>query len=66
MGNYSKLQKNYLKRKFKTKVKFIKLPIINKLNIKKFALKFDQQTAIGFLCMCIIFASGMDFKINPI
>ena len=46
MGNYSKLQNNYLKKKFKTKLKFIKLPIISKFNIKKFALKHKKNALI--------------------
>jgi exopolysaccharide biosynthesis WecB/TagA/CpsF family protein len=46
MGNYSKLQNNYLKKKFKTKVKFIKLPVINKFNIKRFALKHKKNALI--------------------
>ena len=46
MGNYSKKQNQYLKKKFKTKVNFIKLPIIKGNNLKKFVPKLDNNSLV--------------------
>ena len=43
LGNHTKRQINYLKKKFKTKIRFINLPIINDKNIKKFAVKVKKN-----------------------
>ncbi len=46
MGNYSKKQNQYLKKKFNTKVNFIKLPIVKGNNLKKFVPKLDNNSLV--------------------
>jgi len=46
MGNYSKKQNFYLKKHFKTKVDFIKLPKISNDNLKKFIPKIKKNSLI--------------------
>ena len=46
MGNYSKKQNLFLKKKFKTKVNFIKLPKITKQNVNKFIPKIQKNSLI--------------------
>lgn len=46
LGNCTKKQKNFLKKKFKTKVVGIQLPIINQNNIKKYAPKIKKNSIV--------------------
>lgn len=46
MGNYSKIQYTYLKKKFKAKINFIKLPLINDSNFKKFIPKVSKNSLV--------------------
>ncbi len=46
MGNYSKKQNFFLKKKFKTKISFIKLPNITKKNLKKFIPKIQTNSLV--------------------
>ena len=46
MGNYSKIQNQYLKRKFKTKINFIELPIVKNNDLKKFVPKLDKNSLV--------------------
>ena len=43
MGNYSKKQNFYLRKNFKSKINFIKLPYVKENNLKKFAIKVSKK-----------------------
>ena len=46
MGNYTRKQHVFLQKKFKTKIKFVVLPIINKKNIKNYVIKIKKNSLI--------------------
>lgn len=46
MGSYSKKQNIFLKKNFKTKVHFIKLPYVKESNIKNFAIKIKKGSLV--------------------
>ena len=46
VGNNTKRQINFLKKNFKTKVRYLNLPFINKNNVKKFTIKTNKKSLI--------------------